>query len=158
MQNTFTAIDFETAHPKRWSICQVGIVQVENGKIINEIDLLVQPPDNHYWLKFIAIHGISLEDTKNSPTFNNIWHKTAPFIEGQNLAAHNGLRFDFPVLNQTLEYYNIQVPNYNKFDTYQIYGDNLASLCRQQNIPLNHHDALSDAGACAELYLRHIRK
>jgi DNA polymerase-3 subunit epsilon len=31
MENNFTAIDFETAHSKRWSICQVGLVRVEKG-------------------------------------------------------------------------------------------------------------------------------
>lgn len=29
----FTAIDFETAQGARWSICQVGIVRVENDEI-----------------------------------------------------------------------------------------------------------------------------
>jgi DNA polymerase-3 subunit epsilon len=36
--------------------------------------------------------------------------------------------------------------------TYQIFRDNLASLCVKYNIPLNHHDALSDAKACSELF------
>ncbi|HEY5510017.1 MAG TPA: hypothetical protein VIK10_03225 [Prolixibacteraceae bacterium] len=30
---TFTAIDFETANPDPWSICQVGLVRVEDGII-----------------------------------------------------------------------------------------------------------------------------
>ena len=31
-------------------------------------------------------------------------------------------------------------------------------MCSDEHaIPLNHHDALSDARACAELYLRHLR-
>ena len=32
---TFTAIDFETAHPKRWSICQVGLGKNYELLIIN---------------------------------------------------------------------------------------------------------------------------
>lgn len=36
MKNTFTAIDFETAQGKRWSICQVGLVRIENGIIKNQ--------------------------------------------------------------------------------------------------------------------------
>ena len=46
MEN-FTAIDFETAQGYRWSICQVGLIRVENGIIINELNLLVQPPNNY---------------------------------------------------------------------------------------------------------------
>jgi hypothetical protein len=34
---------------------------------------------------------------------------------------------------------------------------NLANLCQVHNIPLNHHDALSDAKACAALYLRSLK-
>src|ERR1035437_7546458 len=102
-KNTFTAIDFETAHGKRWSICQVGLVRVENGVITNELSILVQPPNNFYWNWFIAIHGITPEITRDAPTFNQIWHLIEPFIKNQKVVAHNGLSFDFPVLAQTLQ-------------------------------------------------------
>jgi DNA polymerase-3 subunit epsilon len=158
MGHTFTAIDFETAQGCRWSICQVGLVRVENGNITHEIDLIVQPPDNYYWQRFTEIHGISARDTINAPTFDQIWHKIAPFIENQNVIAHNGFGFDFPVLGKTLEYYGMSAPDYNKYCTYKIYRSNLATLCQEHNIPLNHHDALSDAKACAELYFRYLNK
>jgi len=152
----FTAIDFETAQGYRWSICQVGLVRVEYGKITNEVNLLVQPPNNYYWDKFIDIHGITPDDTANAPTFDKVWHKIEPFIKEQNVVAHNGFSFDFPVLNKTLEYYGMQAPDYEKYCTYRIFKDNLASLCKYYKIPLNHHDALSDAKACAELFLLHL--
>ena len=154
---SFTAIDFETAQGCRWSICQVGLVRVENGIITKEINLLVQPPDNYYWSRFTAIHGISAKDTINTPTFNQIWHQIAPYIENQNVVAHNGFGFDFLVLNKTLEYYGIALPDYNKFCTYRIYKSNLANLCEKYAIELNHHNALSDARACGELFLRYLK-
>lgn len=98
MTNSFTAIDFETAHPKPWSICQVGLVRVEQGIITKELSLLVQPPDNFYWNKFIDIHGITPEDTADAPTFDKVWHIIEPFIKGQSVVAHNGFGFDFQVL------------------------------------------------------------
>lgn len=58
-KNTFTAIDFETPHGKRWSICQVGFVWVENGLITDELSILVKPPNNFYWDRFIDIHHIT---------------------------------------------------------------------------------------------------
>jgi DNA polymerase-3 subunit epsilon len=155
--NSFTAIDFETAQGYRWSICQVGLVRVENGIITHELNVLVQPPDNYYWARFTEIHGISARDTANAPTFNNVWSKIVPFIENQNVIAHNGFGFDFPVLDKTLEYYKMRTPDYNKFCTYKMYRNNLADLCKEHNIPLNHHDALSDAKACAELYLMSLK-
>ncbi len=152
--NTFTAIDFETAQPSRWSICQVGIVRIVNGAVTETVSLLVQPPDNYYWNKFTGIHGKTAEDTASAPTFDKIWPQIEPFITGQTVVAHNGLAFDFPVLAQTLEHYGLQTPLYDKRCTYRLFGDNLTSLCKKYSIPLNHHDALSDAAACAELYLR----
>jgi len=156
LPTTFTAIDFETAQGYRHSICQVGLIRIENGIITNEINLLVQPPDNYYWKNFIAIHGITPEDTAQSPTFDKIWQQIEPFISNQHVVAHNGICFDFPVLQQTLAYYGLSTPYFEKHDTYRIYKSNLASLCREYCIKLNHHDALSDARACAELFLMHI--
>lgn len=158
MENTFTAIDFETAQGKRWSICQVGLVCVENGIIKEQISILVQPPNNFYWNNFIDIHGITPKDTENTPTFDKIWKQIEPFIKNKNVVAHNGFGFDFHCLKQTLEYYNIEIPEYTGHCTYKIYGDNLASLCKEYNIPLNHHEALSDAMACAQLYKMHLCK
>lgn len=153
----FTAIDFETAHGERNSICQIGLVKVVEGKIVDSLNILVQPPNNFYWDRFIDIHGITPSMTLNAPTFDKVWEQVRPFIEGQDVVAHNGIRFDFPVLKTTLEYYGIEEPNYRKLDTYQIYKKGLAKLCKEYQIDLNHHDALSDAKACAELYLRHLR-
>lgn len=155
--DSFTAIDFETAQGYRWSVCQVGLVRVENGIIKNEINILVQPPNNYYWSRFTDIHGIVPNMTKNALTFDKVWHQLEPFIKGQNVVAHNGLSFDFPVLQNTLEYYEMQTPEYEKHCTYRIFHQNLASLCQQYEITLNHHDALSDAKACAELFLRYLK-
>lgn len=155
---TFTALDFETAQGYRWSICQIGLVRVENGIITDEVNVLVQPPDNYYWPQFINIHGITPQHTAKSPTFDQVWDQILPFIKDQNVVAHNGFGFDFPVLQKTLEYYGLPTPDYAKYCTYKIYKSNLAALCKEHQIPLNHHDALSDARACASLFLKHLTK
>ncbi|TRX27991.1 3'-5' exonuclease [Flavobacterium franklandianum] len=154
----FTAIDFETATGYRNSICQVGLVRVENGIVTKEINLLVQPPDNYYWSRFTDIHGIAAKDTLNAPSFAQVWQQIIPFIENQNVVSHNGFGFDFPVLGITLEYYGLQIPNYNKFCTYKIYKTNLANLSEKYAIQLNHHDALSDARACGQLFKMYLNK
>jgi DNA polymerase III, epsilon subunit and related 3''-5'' exonucleases len=156
MKDCFTAIDFETAQGYRWSICQIGLVRVENGIITKEVSLLVQPPNNYYWNQFIDIHGITPQKTANAPTFDKVWHIVEPYIRNQSVVAHNGFSFDFDVLNKTLGYYNRPLPEYQKYCTRKIYNNNLASLCEKYNIHLNHHDALSDARACAELFLRYL--
>ena len=156
--NSFTAIDFETANGKRTSICQVGLVRVVNGIITEQLSILVQPPNNFYWHRFTEIHGITPERTANAPTFDKIWYRVEPFIRNKKVIAHNGFAFDFPCLSQTLEYYWMEPPQYTRHCTYRIFGENLASLCSKNKIPLNHHDALSDAMACAKLYLINLNK
>jgi DNA polymerase-3 subunit epsilon len=152
----FTAIDFETATGYRTSICQVGAVRYKNGLIVEELNLLVQPPENYYWEKFIDIHGITPEQTESAANFGAIWYQLEPFIQNQNLVAHNGFGFDFQCLAKTLEYYSLAQPKYTGHCAYKIFGDNLASLSKRHKINLNHHDALSDAKACGELFLIHL--
>jgi len=156
MSNTFSAIDFETAQGKRWSVCQVGIVRVENGIIKETVNKLIQPPDNYYFYMNTQIHGITAKHTKTSPTFPSVWHEIKHHIENQTVVAHNGA-FDFSCISQTLDYYGLPLPEYDKKCTLKIYGEDLATLCRKYKIKLNHHDALSDALACAELYLMHLK-
>jgi len=152
---SFTAIDFETAQGPRWSICQVGIVRVEVGRIVDTISKLVQPPDNYYSYYNTELHGICSTDTMDEPCFDVVWPEISQYIQDQCVVAHNGA-FDFGCLKTTLEYYQLGVPSYQQECTFKIYRNNLASLCEEHQIPLNHHDALSDAFACAELYMRHL--
>jgi DNA polymerase-3 subunit epsilon len=157
MSNSFTAIDFETAQGKRWSICQVGLVRVEEGKLVNKLNLLVCPPGNIYSGMNTQIHGISANHTYNSPRFASLWPLIRPYIENETVVAHNGA-FDFSCLSQTLDYYKLQQPNYRQQCTYKIFGKGLAACCSEHRISLNHHDALSDAMACAQLYLLHLSR
>jgi DNA polymerase-3 subunit epsilon len=72
---TFTAIDFETAHPKRWSICQVGLGKNYELLIIN------------YELKArIAIHNSAFIIYNSLP---RVWHELKPFIQDEIVVAHN---------------------------------------------------------------------
>lgn len=150
--NTFTAIDFETAQGKRHSICQVGLVRVVDGNITQEIVLLVKPPDNFYSYYNTQVHGITAEMTRHSPTFDQVWHLIEPFICNQNLVAHNSA-FDINCLQQTLAYYRMATPGFQSHCTYKLYKQRLNVLCKTYGISLNHHDALSDAMACAQLFL-----
>ncbi|WP_207423356.1 3'-5' exonuclease [Desertivirga brevis] len=155
--HTFTALDFETAQGKRHSICQIGLVRVEQNVITQQGAILVRPPDNFYSAQNIAVHGITPEMTRNALTFDQIWPRLKPYICDQNIVAHNSA-FDISCLQQTLAYYRINVPGFKSHCTYKIYGQKLNLLCKTYGINLNHHDALSDAIACAKLFILHNRK
>jgi DNA polymerase-3 subunit epsilon len=48
--------------------------------------------------KVIAIHGISNEDVKDAPTFNEVAKSLAKDFEGCDLAGYNSVKFDIPLL------------------------------------------------------------
>ena len=97
----FTAIDFETANPRHYSACQLGIALVEKGEIIEEKSWFIRPPTPTF--TFTDIHGITYNQVRDSLTFREIWAEVVPYIEGQIIAAHNA-RFDESVLLESLAY------------------------------------------------------
>lgn len=158
----FTAIDFETAI--RHHICAVGIVTVENGKIIDEYHTLIKPPNNEYNWHNIQVHGITENDTHNAPIFNKIYPEIKKRLQGKIVVAHNE-SFDRSVLQKTmaengLDYSELKISERwectmrlcRANDKYP--SGKLDECCDVDNIELEHHEALSDARACAELYLR----
>ena len=159
---TFTAIDFETATGRPESACAVGIVTVENGIIVDEYVTLIQPPNNEYWIGNINCHGILPRQTTDKPMFDDLWPEIQKRLFGRKLVAHNE-RFDRNVLQKTMKYYGLYYDELEVADmwecTCKIYRKkgykpaNLAYCAGQNNIQLNHHEALSDARACAKLYL-----
>ncbi len=153
----FTAIDFETAQTNPASICQVGLVRVENGVIVEKIDRLVKPPNNFYFAKNVEIHGIKPIDTQNAPTFDYVWHEIKHWIEEQVIVAHN-VGFDVGCLRSTLAFYEEVQPHFEERCTRLIFGRGLSYLSKKYKIALDHHNALSDAHACAQLYLIHQRR
>lgn len=152
---SFTAIDFETATPDPASICQIGFVRVERGEVVVTIDQLVQPPSNRYFYKNTEIHGITPEDTRKAPTFDQVWPTISHLIEDQVVVAHN-VGFDVNCLRSTLAYYRCAQPVFEERCTRLIFRRGLSYLSKKYKIPLSHHNAASDALACARLYLKHL--
>jgi len=158
----FTAIDFETATSKRNSACSVGIVTVENGIIIDEYHTLIQPPNNEYNWHNIQVHGITERDTFSALPFNAVYPEIKKRLKGRKVIAHNE-SFDRSVLTKSMlefgiDYSDIELPE--KWEcTMKIYkakGYKPAKLnvcCARHGIELQHHDALSDARACAQLFI-----
>lgn len=159
---SFTAIDFELANADYTSVCAVGIICVENGKIVDEFYSLVKPPGNRYMWQATRVHGIKAKHTKQSPTFDQVFEKIRPLIQNRKIVAHNEL-FDRSVMQKTMEYYGLDYSALSlpkkwvcTSEIYRKQGFERTKLnlcCDIMGIELNHHDALSDARACALLYL-----
>jgi DNA polymerase-3 subunit epsilon len=140
----------------------VGIVSVENGVIVDEFYTLIKPPGNKYSWRTIQVHGIYPEDTVNERSFAEVYPEIKKRLQGRVVVAHNE-PFDRNVLLKSMNdcgipYSDLQIADRWE-DTVRIYRAkgfkpaNLAACCERMNIDLNHHEALSDARACAKLYL-----
>ena len=155
----FTAIDFETANPNLNSACQLGIVVVQAGEIAERKSWLIRPPSD--WFHFTYIHGITWRDVAGESDFSQLWPLIRPYLEKQVIAAHNA-RFDLGVLFALAKYYRLEQESLHSIDSVTIARKVWPHLCNHQlqtvaahlNIPLDHHDAASDAHACAEIILR----
>ena len=109
----FVVIDFETANQYFDSVCQIGIVVVENNTITEEKSFLIRPPYEEF--SNTDIHGITFNDVKFAPTFDELWSNIKGYIDNHTIAAYN-LFFDWNCLNATLERYQIEQPKFQAFD------------------------------------------
>ncbi|WP_076606214.1 3'-5' exonuclease [Cystobacter fuscus] len=157
-QRTFVAIDFETADYFRDSACAVALVRVEGNKIVAREHHLIQPPRSDF--KFTHIHGITWSMVARAPTFDRVWTRLKPLLKGAEfLAAHNA-GFDRSVLNACCLATGLKPPTLDftcsvrlAKQTWALQKASLPEVCKFLNIPLEHHNAMSDAEACARIVL-----
>lgn len=159
----FTAIDFETANADRGSACAVGLVVVEEGRVISRTCQLIRPEPCHFDPFNVSIHGISAADVINAPRFSEFWPQLWAQVSGP-LVAHNAA-FDMSVLRRSLDREGLPYPETDYFCTRVIsklawpqhptYAlDYIASVF---GIRFRHHDAAEDAQACALVALQACR-
>lgn len=153
----FVAIDFETANYTPTSACAIGLAVVCEGKIVESFYSLIKPEPFWFVPEFTDLHGISAEDTKNAKTFDRLWPAIHKQIKGKALLAHNA-PFDRNVLKSCLDFYGIRVTQPDFFCSLRMARaaypsastNNLAAVCQRLGIELTHHQAESDAIACAK--------
>ena len=159
----FAAIDFETADRQRDSACAVGTVLVEKGRLTDRYYRLIRPPRKRF--EFTYVHGLTWTDVRDSPTFGEVWPELCDFMDGAEfLVAHNA-PFDRGVLHRCCEEANVVPPTHEFRCTMQMAltrlglpSGKLSEVCHRLGIPLDHHNALSDAEACARIALKSLQE
>lgn len=154
----FVAIDFETADYYPDSACAVALVRVEGDQIVAKTHALIRPPRSRF--HFTYIHGIKWEHVRNEPTFGEIWPAMAEYLEGvDHFVAHNA-SFDKGVLQACCDASGLAMPLLPFRCTvrlarqvWKLPSNKLNLVCQHLQIPLQHHNALSDAEACAKIVL-----
>ncbi|MGO4105842.1 exonuclease domain-containing protein [Leifsonia sp. YAF41] len=162
MPLNFTAIDFETANSSSASACSVGLVKVRDGRVVDKVGWLIQPPAGHdAFLEWnTKIHGIRAEDVIGASTWAQQLPDLVAFADGDHLVAHNA-GFDLGVIKTSTTVSGLVVPDFQYVcslqvsrATYHLDSYRLPVVAMAAGFEdFSHHDALADAEACAAIMI-----
>ena len=161
----FICFDVETPNFCNDRMSAIGISVVENGALAEEFYSLVNP-EAEFDRFNIYLTGITPEAVANAPTFLQLWPKIRPILKSGLLVAHNA-QFDMSVLSKCLSAYNIPCAEKTRYACTCTMGKRvevgmpdhkLNTMCRELGIELDHHNAGSDARACALLLIHYLSK
>ena len=158
---SFHAVDVETANVNRASICQIGIVTVQDGQITQEWQSLVNPED---WFDpyNVAIHGISAHTVQQSPTMPELRAELSARFTLPTVVSHSA--FDRIAFERAFARYALEPLPIRWRDSalvarrvwpeqYAQRGYGLKNIATDLGITFHHHDALEDARTCARILL-----
>ena len=159
----FAALDFETADYGRDSACSLSIVRANASGIQDQQTFLIQPPRRDF--VFTYIHGITWSDVAGMPNFKGRWTEIQKMLAGVSyLAAHNA-SFDRSVMAACCKGAQVKALEHPYLCTvklarkvWSLRPAKLPDVCAHLRIPLQHHDAASDALACAKIVLAAIKQ
>jgi superfamily I DNA/RNA helicase len=100
----FTAFDLETTdrNVRSCEIVEIAAVKVRNRQVVERFRSLVScrcpiSPEAQ------AKHGYCAADLRGAPSFSEVWPRFRDFVGHDLLIAHNGQKFDVPVLRRLAE-------------------------------------------------------
>ena len=161
MSGRYIAFDVETPNSANSRMSAIGITVVEDGRIVEEFDTLVDP-ECHFDRFNVELTGITPEMAAEAPAFPELWERISPLLSGGVLAAHNA-PFDLSVLSRCLRDYGIFWRESVRYlCTCQMSrrllpglpNHRLNTVCGYFRVPLDHHRAGSDSRACGEILCR----
>lgn len=158
MNNSFIALDFETACYSSLSACSLGLAVFESGTITESRHWLLKPADCGKF-SFTKVHGITWNDVKNQQTLKDLWPELQPYFHDRMIVAHNAI-FDMGLLKENLHHYHIEYPNYSYNCTLDLsrqhfpYLENhqLETICAHLSIEYGKHQAEADAISCGLIF------
>lgn len=170
-------IDVETACPARGAVCALGVSVVHRGGVVRERHWLLDP-GTRFDPRFIAIHGIRPEQVVGMPRLIDAWQEVRRFIDAAIEETREPRLFEadsegieplFVAHNAQFDRMHIEHAIAEKLSFRlactvamsrrafpRLERHNLAAVSSHLRIALRHHDALSDARACALIAARCI--
>lgn len=163
---SFCVFDLETTggHLKNDKIIEIGMVRVENLKVVEKFETLIQP-EIHIPEFIQKLTSISPNDVKDAPLIQDVIDKILDFMGDSVLIAHN-TSFDVPFFNSVLrrlgrpELTNRSLCTnlMTKYLIPNLMNSNLNYMSKIFEIKHSKaHRALDDASATAELLLNYLK-
>lgn len=163
--SSFFALDVETANPDRSTICQIGLVLFKDGIETKSWSTLINP-ECEFDPYNTLIHGINSESVVNAPTYDEIHDFIGNMVQGQILVHHSS--FDKTAFYRRFDRSIVSPFDCNWLDNTAVVrrvwkefskkGYNLRNLSQVFQIPLQHHDALSDARAAGNIFVKALNE
>ncbi|HDO26749.1 MAG TPA: 3'-5' exonuclease [Bacteroidetes bacterium] len=80
-------------------IIEINILKINTNGTTESKTWLVNP-DYPIAIEATAVHGFTMEDVKDKPTFKQVAREISHFLEHCDLAGYNSLKFDIPLLTE----------------------------------------------------------
>ncbi|MDD6796489.1 MAG: DNA polymerase III subunit alpha, partial [Clostridiaceae bacterium] len=130
IDTTYCVLDLETTgfSPKLEKITEIGIMKVQNGKVIDSFSTFVNP-EKPIPARVVEVTNITDDMVRDAETIDKVFPKMLEFIEGSVLVAHNadfdigflkhyakelGYDFDFTYLDTLTLAYDL-FPDYKTY-------------------------------------------
>ena len=156
---TYVVVDVETTggRPPNDRVTEIGAVKIRDGEVIGEWSSLIDP-ERRIPAFITGLTGITDVMVRNAPKFAEVADELAEFLRGAVFVAHN-VNFDYGFISSEFRRAGraFRLPKLctcaamrKYYPGHGAYG--LGPLSREYGIRLdNHHRALDDARAAAEL-------
>lgn len=158
----YVVFDLETTglSPKNDMITEIGGVKIENGVVVDEFSQLINP-QRPIPAKIVSITGITDDMVKDKPTINEVLPEFENFIKDSVLVAHNAsfdmgfLREQFSGINKSIKNPVLDTLELTRTLFPQLKSHRLNVVAKHLDVSLiNHHRAVDDAKATAEIFLK----
>ena len=164
LDGTYVVFDLETTgfSAIKDKIIEIGAVKVEGGKITDRFSAFVNP-GVPIPFRITQLTGITDQMVMDAPGIETVLPQFLEFIGEAALVAHNA-SFDVGFIEQNCRYQDI-IPDFTSVDTVAMARILLPTLSKYKlnvvagalHISLeNHHRAVDDAGATAEIFVRFL--
>lgn len=161
MDLRFIALDVETANGHAHSICQIGLACVRTDGRIATLGFYVDPQGAFEPFN-TRLHGIDARTVEHAAAFPDVLERLRPLLDRTPLVQHSG--FDKRAMNAACDRYGLPLLDTIWHDSVTIArrawpqlkgngGHGLGSLKAYLRLKFEHHDAVEDARAAAQVVL-----